>query len=106
DHSKLKLAHTVNGVVEILKPVAVTDLLHCSGAQASADKRGWRGSVSRLLSGAHVSVAYAAHGGLGGKVKSFSPFGAVLDACGDSTALHFGVTASGTIVRTDLELLH
>ncbi|HVD61753.1 MAG TPA: hypothetical protein VNC11_12845 [Gemmatimonadaceae bacterium] len=106
DHSKLKLAHTVNGVVEILKPVAVTDFLHCTGVQASVDQKGWRGSLSRLLSGAHVSVAYAAHGGLGGKVKSFSPFGAVLDACGDSTALTFGVTASGTIERTDCEMVN
>ena len=106
EHAKLKLAHTVGATVEILKPVPVNDFLRCTGVSASVDQSGWRGTLSRLLGGAHVSVAYAAHGGLGGKVKSFSPFGAVLDACGDTAALAFGVTASGSIVRTDCELLN
>jgi hypothetical protein len=102
DHPKLKLAHTVGGSVEILKRVDVTDFLHCTGVSASVAPSGWRGSLSRLLPG--VSVAYAAHGGLGGKVKSFSPFGAVLDACGDTTGLTLGVTTSGTLEPSDCQL--
>jgi hypothetical protein len=102
DHPKLKLAHTVGGVVEILPRVPVMDFLRCTGVTANA--KGARGVLSRVASVFGVTAAYAAHGGLGGKVKSFSPFGAVLDACGDTTALTLGVTASGTIELSDCEV--
>jgi hypothetical protein len=102
DHPKLKLAHTVGGVIEILPRVPVMDFLRCTGVTANAKRA--RGLLSRVASLFSVAPAYAAHGGLGGKVKSFSPFGAVLDACGDTTALTLGVSASGTIERSDCEM--
>jgi hypothetical protein len=44
---------------------------------------------------------YAAHGGLGGKVKSFSPFGAVVDPCVLPPSITVGSTINGTIESSD-----
>ena len=103
-HDRLRLAHTVNGQLEILDRVDVTDFLHCTNVSASTAKGGlskFAGSITRFF---RPTPLYAAHGGLGGKVKSFSPFGAVADACVDTTALTLGVAASGTIERSDCEM--
>jgi hypothetical protein len=85
-HDRLRLAHTVGATIQILERVGVNDFLRCTGVSASrsaSDTRssGWRGALASLVNdvirrlGPHE--LYAAHGGLGGKVKSFSPFGAV-----------------------------
>jgi hypothetical protein len=97
DHPKLRLAHTVGAGVEVLKPVAVNDFLRCTGITAKRSG----GLLSRFAAALGVSPAYAAHGGLGGKVKSFSPFGAVLDACVDTATATIGGTLSGAIESTD-----
>ena len=81
-HDRLRLAHRVGSTIEILNRVDVSDFLKCTSvtADAPAKERGFR------LAGAYVEKffaefspkdAFAAHGGLGGKVRSFSPFGAV-----------------------------
>ena len=85
-HDLLRLAHTAGGSLEVLERVNVSDFLLCSNVTASGpnsntDRVGWRG-VLRGIGGKVIALVtparlYAAHGGLGGKVKSFSPFGAV-----------------------------
>jgi hypothetical protein len=104
-HDRLRLAHTVNGQLEILDRVDVTDFLHCSNVSATTPKSGLSKIASDIGHFFRPTPLYAAHGGLGGKVKSFSPFGAVLDACADTTALAVGVTASGTIALSDCAML-
>jgi alpha-tubulin suppressor-like RCC1 family protein len=81
-HDRLRLAHTVGGTIQILDRVGVNDFLRCTNVSASiAPSGGWRTALSALarrVIGRVTPVSlYAAHGGLGGKVKSFSPFGAV-----------------------------
>jgi len=71
-HQRLRLAHRVGSTIEILQPVDVSDFLRCTGVTASLPSR-----VQRLFSLLSPATAYAAHGGLGGKVKSFSPFAGV-----------------------------
>ncbi|MFN2603144.1 MAG: hypothetical protein ABR582_10360 [Gemmatimonadaceae bacterium] len=105
-HDRLRLAHTVNGQLELLDRVDVTDFLHCTNVSASTATGGLSKIVSNIANFFRAQPLYAAHGGLGGKVKSFSPFGAVFDACADTTALTVGITASGTIERTDCEMLN
>lgn len=85
-HDLLRLAHTVGNTVEVLDRVSVNDFLLCSNVTASSinprtDRHGWRGFMHGIADKAIAIVTpsrlFAAHGGLGGKVKSFSPFGAV-----------------------------
>jgi alpha-tubulin suppressor-like RCC1 family protein len=88
-HDKLRLAHTVGPAsqttLEILDRVSVDDLVRCTSVTASATnfdaQFGWRGAlasiVDRALDMVRPTQLFAAHGGLGGKTKSFSPFGAV-----------------------------
>lgn len=109
EHSRLRLAHTVGATVEILSPVGVSDFLRCTsvtaGAQSSPTSSDWRVALASIVTRAgsllNPSPAYAAHGGLGGKVKSFSPFGAVVDACGQPVTLTIGTTINGTIESSD-----
>jgi hypothetical protein len=100
-HERLQLAHTVGSTTEILEPVSVTDFLNCTGVTADAgffhgNSRWSRALASignraiRLLS---PSSAIAAHGGLGGKVKSFSPFGAVDPLSGLVLGPEFAIAA-------------
>ncbi|HYN82170.1 MAG TPA: hypothetical protein VES88_11750 [Gemmatimonadaceae bacterium] len=81
-HDRLRLAHAVGSTIEVLERVGVSDFLRCTNVTASvALSGGWRTALSALAQrviGRMTPVSlYAAHGGLGGKVKSFSPFGAV-----------------------------
>jgi hypothetical protein len=85
-HDRLRLAHTVGGSIEVLDRVAVDDFLRCTGVSPSRSASGtgsfgWRGAlasrVNDVISRLGPVELYAAHGGLGGKVKSFSPFAAV-----------------------------
>jgi len=84
-HALLRLAHGVGNNVEVLDPVSVNDFLVCGNVlpirESSRDRstllarlESIAGRVTRIFQPTQV---YAAHGGLGGKVKSFSPFGAV-----------------------------
>ena len=76
-HDRLRLAHTVNGQLELLDRVDVSDFLRCSNVSASAPTKGLSRIVGNITRFFRPRLLYAAHGGLGGKVKSFSPFGAV-----------------------------
>jgi alpha-tubulin suppressor-like RCC1 family protein len=85
-HDRLRLAHTVGNSIEILDRVGVNDFLRCTNVSASwstpsTDRNGLRGVLLAIRDNAiellRPAKLYAAHGGLGGKVKSFSPFGAV-----------------------------
>jgi alpha-tubulin suppressor-like RCC1 family protein len=84
-HDRLRLAHTVGTSIEILDRVGVNDFLRCTNVSASrstrTDGNGLHGVLLAILDNAigllRPADLYAAHGGLGGKVKSFSPFGAV-----------------------------
>lgn len=82
-HERLRLAHGVGASVEVLDRVDPSDFLKCTGVSANSvtSRSGWMGMVASVVNSAagmvRPTVAYAAHGGLGGKVKSFSPFGAV-----------------------------
>jgi alpha-tubulin suppressor-like RCC1 family protein len=88
-HDRLRLAHTVGPAgqttVEILNRVSVDDLVRCTSVTANATnfdaQFGWRGALASIVDGALGMVRptelFAAHGGLGGKTKSFSPFAAV-----------------------------
>jgi alpha-tubulin suppressor-like RCC1 family protein len=84
-HALLRLAHKVGNDVEVLEPVSVNDFLVCgnvlpiresshTSSRFLARLESIAGHVTGFFKPAQV---YAAHGGLGGKVKSFSPFGAV-----------------------------
>ena len=108
DHGRLRLAHTVGATVEILAPVNVSDFLRCTGVTASAQpspSSGLKGAFASIVARAgnmlSPSPAYAAHGGLGGKVKSFSPFGAVVDACSVPAPMTLGTTVNGTLEASD-----
>lgn len=118
-HDRLRLAHAVGSAIEILERVGVNDFLRCSSVSASIlplDSRfryaGWMNSLAWII-GEGVELVrprklYAAHGGLGGKVKSFSPFGAVAvdppaittqpadQTVAAGTAATLSVTASGS----------
>ena len=104
DHPRLKLAHTVGTGVEVLEPVGVTDFLRCTNVTASAQTSS-RFALSSIITRASSFLrprpAYAAHGGLGGKVKSFSPFGAVVDACVLPPIISANTTINGTIDAAD-----
>ena len=83
-HDRLRLAHTVGATIEILDRVGANDFLRCTNVSASTDRanrHGLRGVLLAIRDAAigplRPATLYAAHGGLGGKVKSFSPFGAV-----------------------------
>jgi hypothetical protein len=81
-HDRLRLAHAVGTSVEILERVGVSDFLRCTNVTASVSPSGgWRTALSvlaqRVIGRVTPVSLYAAHGGLGGKVRSFSPFGAV-----------------------------
>jgi hypothetical protein len=105
DHPRLKLAHTVGSTVEILERVGVTDFLRCTNVTASAQSSSSSFALSSILSRAtdffRPRPAYAAHGGLGGKVKSFSPFGAVVDACVLPPVISANTTINGTVDASD-----
>jgi hypothetical protein len=84
-HSQLRLAHRVGSDIEVLEPVAVNDFLRCTNVLPIRESlrnqsrllAGLSSIVRRVTQMASPARAYAALGGLGGKVKSFSPFGAV-----------------------------
>jgi hypothetical protein len=104
-HSRLRLAHTVGSTTEILEPVGVSDFLRCTNVTADADRIDPNSSrLARAMAAISHSArglfspraAYAAHGGLGGKVKSFSPFGAVDPLTGFSLSFEFSITATST----------
>ena len=76
-HDRLRLAHTVNGQTEILDRVDVNDFLRCSNVSAERESSGILALVRNIARFFRPEQLYAAHGGLGGKTKSFSPFGAV-----------------------------
>jgi len=82
-HDRLRLAHGTGTSIQILDRVDVSDFLKCTNVSASrsASQTGWRAVLAsvadRVVGMVRPTEAYAAHGGLGGKVKSFSPFGAV-----------------------------
>ena len=85
-HDQLRLAHRVGTDVEILDRVDVTDLVRCTNVTGDnsqsrlyrlARKVGLVKVVAAVTGFVTPAQLYAAHGGLGGKVKSFSPFGAV-----------------------------
>jgi hypothetical protein len=108
-HPRLRLAHTVGAGIELLDPVDVSDFLRCSGVTAEAPQSRARlgrfaAHAARALDGLFnafgPSSAYAAHGGLGGKVKSFSPFGAV-DPGPLNVATTFPVSSRSTFLLTD-----
>jgi alpha-tubulin suppressor-like RCC1 family protein len=87
-HDNLRLAHTVGNSIEILDRVGVNDFLRCTNVSASrsprTDRNGLHGVLlvirDNLIGLLRPASLYASHGGLGGKVKSFSPFGAVEQA--------------------------
>lgn len=88
-HDRLRLAHPVGpgaqSTLEILDRVSVDDIVRCTSVSAYAPnfdaQFGWRGALASIVDGAlnlvRPTELFAAHGGLGGKTKSFSPFGAV-----------------------------
>ncbi len=85
-HARLRLAHAVGNVIQILERVSVNDFLRCTNVSPItspllAGRISLWSKVSEYVSDAFAPFAasdlYAAHGGLGGKTKSFSPFGAV-----------------------------
>jgi hypothetical protein len=81
-HDRLRLAHRVGSGIEILERVDVSDFLRCTNvtANASGKETGFgfaRSLVGKFFEEFSPRAAYAAHGGLGGKVKSFSPFAGV-----------------------------
>jgi hypothetical protein len=94
-HDRLRLAHRVGSGIEILDRVDVSDFLRCTTVTANAAAKETRLGFARSLVGKFFGelspkAAYAAHGGLGGKVKSFSPFGGV-DPGPNSTPTQFKV---------------
>jgi hypothetical protein len=100
-HDRLRLAHRVGNSVEILERVGVNDFLRCTNVSpmiASSGEAGWRtvftAVVERIVSELTPGTLHAAHGGLGGKVKSFSPFGAVI------TGSEFQVSPRSAFLRT------
>jgi alpha-tubulin suppressor-like RCC1 family protein len=84
-HDNLRLAHTAGNSIEILERVGVNDFLRCTNVSASTstrtDRNGWYAALLAIRDNTigllRPASLYASHGGLGGKVKSFSPFGAV-----------------------------
>jgi hypothetical protein len=109
DHVRLKLAHTVGATIEILERVDVNDFLRCTNVTAGIrQSSGWRGALASIVTKAGNQLspasAYAAHGGLGGKVKSFSPFGAVVDPCVGLPVFVIGTTVNGTIQSSDCNI--
>ena len=101
DHPRLRLARGTGSGIEILAPVNVSDFLVCNSVTASTGTRtgsGVRSMLARLISPRPV---YAAHGGLGGKVRSFSPFGAVVDECNVPANLPIGGTINGKFDASD-----
>jgi len=91
-HDRLRLAHTVNNQLELLDRVDVSDFLRCTNVSANRSTGFSRivGNITRFF---RPRQLYAAHGGLGGKVKSFSPFGAVQLA---EDALRFSIITTGS----------
>jgi hypothetical protein len=125
-HDRLRLAHTVGSSIEILDRVGVNDFLRCTNVSASrstrTDRNGWHAVLLAIRDNAigllRPASLYAAHGGLGGKVKSFSPFGAV-DLRGHADGLWFGeyacydspqrlqtvtIIVDSLVIRTESEL--
>ncbi|MEO8575393.1 MAG: Ig-like domain-containing protein [Gemmatimonadales bacterium] len=110
-HDRLRLAHSVGASIEILERVAVDDFLRCTGVTANVEQAGWGQRLSSMLGSALAVVLpaplYAAHGGLGGKTKSFSPFAAVDPASApvqtvvvSPSALPLVVGSTGTLTAT------
>lgn len=102
-HDRLRLAHTVGTTTEILERVGVNDFLRCVNVTAENGHAGGHASrFGRMLSSlADRTIGFfspaslnAAHGGLGGKVKSFSPFGAVDPLTGFVIEPEFGISAT------------
>lgn len=102
-HGRLRLAHTVGVATEILERVGVNDFLRCTGVTADGGginpgSSRWARAVASVRRGAagllYPRALYAAHGGLGGKVKSFSPFGAVDPLTGLVVGAEFGLATT------------
>jgi hypothetical protein len=91
-HDRLRLAHTVGNTVEVLERADVNDFLRCVNVSADArESNPLKRLASRILS---PRSAWAAHGGLGGKTKKFSPFGAVDPLTGLSVGPDIAIAAS------------
>jgi hypothetical protein len=108
-HDRLRLAHTVGTTTEILDRVGVNDFLRCVNVTAGKGPEAGRSSrfgralaflSDRTLAFLSPASLHAAHGGLGGKVKSFSPFGAVDPLTGLVIEPEFGIAA--TAAQEDL----
>jgi len=108
-HPRLRLAHRVGNSVELLEPVGVSDFLRCSGVTAEVPKAATpffrfaaraTDEINQLLQSIAPVPVYAAHGGLGGKVKSFSPFAGV-DPGPLNVATTFPVSPRSGFLLTD-----
>lgn len=102
DVDDLRLAHLVDGEVEVTPLADVTGLIDCTDVNSSVpdDVIGWRGAIDALLGPAARFFAapslHASPGQLGGSISSFSPFGAVLvDGDGDGELTCHTVTFEG-----------
>jgi alpha-tubulin suppressor-like RCC1 family protein len=102
-HDQLRLAHRVGDNVEILDRVDVTDLVRCTNVTGDNSQSrlyrlarhvGLEKVVATVIGFVTPARLYAAHGGLGGKVKSFSPFGAVQIANQQFTSVSAGESFS------------
>lgn len=102
-HDRLRLAHGVGTSVEILERVGVSDFLRCTNVSADRSasgvkSRGWGAALRSLVADAIGLLSpvpvYAAHGGLGGKIKSFSPFGAVDPTSGGVSGSEFSIATT------------
>lgn len=101
-HDRLRLAHTVGTTTQILDRVGVNDFLVCTNVTADAGvdphasrfERAFAMLTRRASKIFSPKAAYAAHGGLGGKVKSFSPFGAVDPLSFLNVAPEFGIATT------------
>lgn len=95
-HPQLRIAHQKGAGVEILAPASVTDFLTCTSPVTpdvlSAEKQSRSGSQA-ISSKRNTFLAFA-HGGLGGKTKSFSPFGAVDIASGPVSTVSVAPSAA------------
>jgi uncharacterized protein YfaP (DUF2135 family) len=103
-HDRLRLAHAVGNQIEILDRVAVNDFLRCTSVSPNTGpgvRFGWQGALQSIAREAldlfRPTELYAAHGGLGGKTKKFSPFAAV-----DPTS---GPVATVTVAPPTLQLV-
>jgi alpha-tubulin suppressor-like RCC1 family protein len=83
----------VGSDIEVLERVDVNDFLKCTNVTGSNKPAGTSFLARAIQKLFRPSTLYAAHGGLGGKVKSFSPFGAV--QLTETSGLRFSSVSAG-----------